>query len=257
MKHLKIAFGLAVVAGLMAVVASPAMALGPRWVTCVPEPLKKGHWEDNKCTKPAPANGEWETAEIASTVEVTSSGALKLKDSAATGGAVTIECEGTNQGTVGKEGQGSITRISASHCKFLNSEHGSCEEAAEPTARAVNLGWSTHLEERKNTVSGEIELRNLIRSLSTKPPGWSVECRVGGIFKVTDECTGGTSTAVRSNRATGATEFIFDTVSAQEPASCTLGNSTSGTVLGTVFSRLRTSTGELRPLWVLSSVEKT
>jgi hypothetical protein len=250
MKYLKIILGLVMVAGLMAVVASPAMALTPRWVTCVAN-AGAGHFTENKCIT-AGANGGWETAEIAKTVEVTSSGTLELEDSAATGGKVNIECTGTNLGTVGAEGGGGITKITATNCEFIKKEHGSCEEGQTRTAEPVNLPWSANLEEVNS------ELRVLIRSLTTKPPGWKVTCRVGGILKISDECTGGSSTSVRSNRVTGATETEFEKITNErEPASCTQGNSTSGHVHGTFIGKLRNSKGELQPLWVLASILHT
>jgi len=261
MKHLKIVFGLAVLAGLMAVATAPAMALGPRWVTCAPEPKKLGHWKDKQCTVPAPGNGEWETAQITTTVEVTSSGTLELEDSESGpkhNERVVIKCSGSNRGTVGAEGQDSIIGITAESCQFVEGHHGACEEGEgiKRTAHAVNLPWSTRLEERKNG-AGVTELRDLIVSLSSKPPGWNVECRVAGVLTINDECTGRTNTSVVSNRANEDTEYGFDNVSAEEPANCTQGTSKSGFVRGTVLGRLRTSTGELRPLWTLSEIEKT
>jgi hypothetical protein len=256
MKHLKIAFGLAVLAGLMAVAAAPAMAMGPRWVTC--EKVSSGKWKNSLCTEAGA--GTWETKEITTTVEVTSSGKLELEDSEPkAGGKVVIECSGSNRGTVGAEGQDSIISITAESCEFVNKEHGACEEGAgiKRIAHAVNLPWSTRLEERKNG-AGTTELRDLIVSLGKNPPGWNVECRVAGVIEIHDECTGRTSTAVRSNRANGSTEYIFDKISAEEPATCTEGKKAgTGFVRGTVFGRLRTSTGELRPLWTLSEIEKT
>jgi hypothetical protein len=255
MKHLKIAFGLLVVtAGLMAVVTSPAMAKGPRWAICERAPLE-GDWEDHGCLYNGAGN--YETAEIDETEEVTSSGALEMEDYAALGGKVIVQCSETGKGTVGAEGQDSITRMTAKSCVYVNNTHGACEEASSPIATPLDLPWSTHLEERENTETRKIELRDLLRSSSTQPPGWKVECRVGGVFKVSDECIGATSTAVRSNRATGAAEFVFDKVSAQEPAGCTQGISISGHLRGTISNRLRIINGvleELRAFWALASI---
>jgi hypothetical protein len=248
MKHLRMALGLVVMTGLMALAASPAMALSPRWVTCVKK--ASSAFKNSLCTEAGA--GEWATQEINETVEVTASvSSLELEDTKATGGATAIKCAGSGQGTAGKEGQDSVTKIKLNHCTFVKA--GSCETAVEPSVTAVNLPWSTRLEERENTSTKKLELRDLIRSLTTKPPGWNVECRIAGIFKVADTCEGGTSTSLRSNRATGATEAEFDGVSAQEPATCSVGGSGAGVVRGPIVSKLRTSTGELRPLWVLAS----
>ena len=71
MKYLKMAFGLVLVAGLMAVVASPAMAV-PRWVHCV---VGKGWMAGLRENREG-----WETKELVGTSEVTSSGELELED---------------------------------------------------------------------------------------------------------------------------------------------------------------------------------
>jgi hypothetical protein len=249
MKHLKIAFGLVVVAGMMAVATSSAIAAGPIWVTCLPRP-GAGHFEDSHCTK-AKENGGWETSELTKTVEVTSSGSLELEDSAATGGKVIIKCTGTDLGTVGSGGSDSTTAISATGCAIVKKEHGSCSETGKLTAEPLNLPWSTRLEEKN---SGE--LRDTITSLlSGKNPGWNVKCVVGGIFEVADECVGRTSTAVKANRSEGSVEGEFEAKS--EAASCSLGNSTSGHVRGIVITKLRMSNGELLAFWPLSTAEKT
>jgi hypothetical protein len=250
MKHLKMAFGLVVLAGLMAIAASPAMALSPRWVTCVKK--ASSGFKNSLCTEAGA--GEWATQEISETVEVTSSSptGLELEDSKATGGATVIKCVGSGIGTVGKEGQDSVRKIEATNCEFVKA--GSCETSVKPIAHAVNLPWSTRLEERVNTENSVTEVRDLVRSLTTKPPGWDVECEVAGIFKISDTWEGGTSTSAESNRSTGATIGKFDKVSAQESATCSVGGANAGFVRGTVESKLRTSSGELRPLWVLASI---
>jgi hypothetical protein len=255
MKYLRMVFGLAVVAGLMAVAASPALAVKPpRWVTCLQ--VTGGHWKDANCE--SPGVGNWDTREITETQEITTSGRLELTDSAAPGGKTVVVCEGTDQGTVGAEGQGSTTRVTVtiSSCKFVNKAHGGCEESKPIVeVKAVNLPWSTHLEERENTETKKIELRSLLRSLSGKPPGWAVTCETF-LGPVTDECTGGSSTAVESARSNLLTNFIFDKASEQEPANCTqaAGKTGTGRVRGTVSSSLRNSKGVLVSLWVLASV---
>jgi hypothetical protein len=221
---------------------------GPVWVTCLPK-SGAGHWEDSHCTK-GKTNGGWETSELTTTVEVTSSGELELEDSAATGGAVKIVCKESNTGTVGAEGSDSIVSLTTTGCKFVESKHGACEEAGTLTAAAVNLGWSTSLEEKGS------EVRDAFTSLvSGKKPGWSVSCRVGGILKVADECTGNITAAVKANRAEGSVEGDFEKESPS--ASCTLGNSTSGHIEGKITSKLRMSNGELLSFWILAPALKT
>ncbi len=236
MKYIKMAFGLIAVAGLMAVMASSAVAAQPKWVAC--EKVTSGKWIDNNCT--TAGSGTFETKVVAETVEVTSSspGGLELEDSKATGGATAIKCEGSDQGTVGNEGSDSVTRITASKCTFVKA--GSCESGKAATARALNLPWATKLEEVANAKTGEKEVRDSVTSLvSGKSPGWAVECTVAGIFKITDECTGNTSTGIHNVRSEGKVEAVFDSVTAETPAKCSVGGEKSGFVRGVSLSLLR------------------
>jgi len=256
MKYLKLAFGLVFVTGLMAVSASSAMALEPRWVTCAK--VTGGFTEADCATAGA---GSWSTKGFAAneTIEATSSGTLTLEDrKPKLGGAVTIECSGTDQGWIGGINRGEENRVTASHCAFVGSAHGACEPSAEPRAEAVNLPWSTVLEERENK-EGKIEVRNLLTSLvAGKNPGWAVKCTVGGIIKITDTCTGRTSTAVEPARNRLLTNFVFDKVSEEEAANCTESEEEkTGFVKGTVSGSIRNKNGELQALWVLASVLKT
>ena len=240
MKYLKMAFGLALVAGLMSVVASPAMAV-PRWVHCVKS--ETGKYSNGLCNA---AGSGWETKELVGTSEVTSSGELELEDSKATGGAVDVKCPGTSlgwvanltNGTAGEDGTLSINVIETS-CTFI--KKGACEKLEKVEAR--NLPWGTRLVESGSEVRDE-----LISGSSSGAPGWSVKCKTI-IGSVTDECTvsGGTQN-VRANRATGKTEFIFDKKTEEDPATCTQGGAKSGFVRGTVLGQLRSGNA----LWILA-----
>ena len=248
MKYLKIAFGLALVAGLMVVVASPAMAV-PRWVHCVK--VSTGQWEDSNCSKKGSTN-VYETKAITETSEVTSSGTLRLEDSA-TG--VALECIGRNNGWVVNlatgAGEDGVISITATACKRLT---GTCE--GEPLTEPRNLPWGTRLVEGERAAEGEKEkvgkeeVRDeLISGPKTQEgkgePGWAVRCTVGGIIKVTDRCEkSGTSQTVRNNRETGATEFVFS----KEAATCSVDGGVTGHVEGTVVEKLRALTA----LWVLA-----
>jgi hypothetical protein len=219
MKHFKIALGLVGVAGLLAVATSPALAVGPRWVTCSKVAENTGKWSNSLCTMTG--SGNWETQEIKGTIEVTSSNELEMEDPEASGGPVAIKCGGTNRETIGPEGLDIITRMTLSKCVFVKT--GQCEAGQGLTVESLNLPWMARIEERENMLSNKLELRELLRTLASAPPGWKATCRVGGVLEITDECTGNTNAAVRSNRATGATEFVFDSVTEQEPPSCTQG----------------------------------
>ena len=240
MKYLKIAFGLALVAGLMSVVASPAMAV-PRWVHCVKS--ETGKYSNGLCNA---AGTGWETKELVGTSEVTSSGSLELEDSKATGGAVDVKCPGTNlgwvanlaNGTAGEDGVSSINVVSAS-CTFV--KKGACEKIEE--VKAVNLPWGTRLVESGGEVRDE-----LISGSSAGPPGWAVKCKTL-LGSITDTCTrSGTTQDVRTNRATGKTEFEFETITHGLPAECSQGGAGAGFVTGTIFQQLRSGNA----LWVLA-----
>jgi len=148
MKYLRIAFGLALVAGLMAVVASPAMAV-PRWVHCVK--VTTGQWEDSNCSKKGSTN-VYETKAITETSEVTSSGELRLEDS---GSGVALKCKGSNRGWVVNlatgAGEDGVIEIAATGCTVVT---GTCEN---PLAEGRNLPWGTRLVEGERVAEGEKE----------------------------------------------------------------------------------------------------
>ena len=148
MKYLKIALGLAFAAGLMAVVASPAMAV-PRWVHCVK--VTTGQWEDSNCSKKGSTN-VYETKAITATSEVTSSATLRLEDSA-TG--VALECTGSGRGWVVNlstgAGEDGVIEARATECRTIS---GTCEN---PLKEARNLPWGSRLVEGKRAAEGEKE----------------------------------------------------------------------------------------------------
>ena len=142
------AFGLAVLAGLMAVVAAPAMAT-PRWVHCV---HGTGAYTSGTCA--TLGAGGWETKELVGTSEVTTSGELTLEDEDAPGGAVTIVCTGRDLGWVANlsagAGEGGIFAITSIACKFESSAtHGECEESKGVTVNAEIFRGAASLRKEK------------------------------------------------------------------------------------------------------------
>ena len=236
MKYLKITLGLALVAGLMAMAASPATAAA-KWVHCVKVEAGKGQWNNSNCSE-ADKSNEYETKAITETSEVTSSGELELEDTAA---GVALKCAGSNRGWVANlttGGEGGVIEISATSCK---TEKGTCEN---PLAEARNLPWGSKLVESGAEVRDE-----LVSGPKTQEgkgePGWAVRCTVGGIIKVTDRCEkSGTTQNVKNNRATGATEFTFDKKTGS--VICSVDGGATGRVEGTVTGKLRALTA----LWV-------
>jgi hypothetical protein len=247
MKYLKIAFGLALVAGLMAITASSAMAT-PRWVTCV---KGSGKFENNQCVKIG--SGGWETKELVGTSTVTSSGELELEDANATGGATGIKCKGTGTGWVANlttgAGEDGVTKISATSCSFLSGKVGSCEESKGATAKPRNLPWGTRLEERGSEVR-DVLVSGPKNEEGNGEPGWSVECTVAGILKITDTCERSGNTVNTANvRSTGELEEKFDERTKEETmATCSVGGSNSGLVRGTLTNKLSSGAA----LWILA-----
>lgn len=248
MKRLKIAFGLAVVAGLMAIVAAPAMAT-PRWVHCVKS--ETGKWMPGTCVEKGTG---WETKELEGTSEVTSSGTLELEDQKATGGATAIKCTGNNTGWVAnlatktEPGQDGIATITNIKCTFV--KPGSCEESKGVNVKPRNLPWGTKLEESGKEVRDDL-LAGKNKEIGEGFPGWSVECTVGGILKITDTCEhNDTSVNTINQRTTGKTEFVFDEKTNEKAnlATCTVGGKESGAVRGDILSQLRSGNA----LWILA-----
>lgn len=233
MKYLKIAFGLVVVAGLMAVMAGPALAETYRWVGCT-ENKEKGQWEDSKCEK-AKSGGNWETKEPATGTEVTTAtipgtSGLELEDKKA---GTAIKCKGGGAGKLNATATGELTAASATKCEFVKA--GSCEATKPVTAKAIHLPWKTKVEEVNK------ERRNVIENSGAGEPGYSVECTVGGIFKITDTCEGKTNTSITNRTSAsggeGTVEGEFD---AKSPTGkCSVGGAEQGRTAGAILLRLK------------------
>ena len=240
MKYLKMVFGLVVVAGLMAVVASPAVAV-PRWVHCVKS--EKGKYSDGTCSK---SGTGWETKELTETSEVTASGELEIEDTKATGGAVSIKCSATGTGWVAnpkntsEAGEGGVSTVGNIKCSFV--KEGLCRKLVSVEPR--NLPYGGRLVEKGTEVRGESVSGN-----KSGAPGYRLTCEniLGGTTEDTCESQGLTANAV-ANRATGKLEGIFDKITAEKKANCTIGGKEAQNISGTVFSLLRSGNA----LWILA-----
>jgi len=166
------------------------------------------------------SNGKPITA--ATSISSKAVGSLLLADLSATGGEVAIECTGTDKGTVGPGAMGSVSAITATECSFQKGLNGSCTSSDSVTAKAVNLPWLTGL-----TTEGTHTRIPL--SGTGGNPGWAVECTVAGIIKVQDTCTSASAAPLAINAA-GGVDAVFEL---PESANCSLGNATSGMVIGT------------------------
>jgi hypothetical protein len=247
MKHLKIAFGLAVLVSMMGISASSAMAKGPVWVTCLFRGAGNGQWEDSQCTKAKP-KGSWETSELTKTVEVTSSSTgLELEDENLGGAKTVVKCSEIDVGTVGANGSDSTTEIHVNEpCTVVTA--GNCKTLER--VKLINLPWSTQLEE----IGGE--LRDAVTSLvAGREPGWSVTCNTL-LGSMTDICEANTTTTVTANRSEGSVEGKFQRATSPA-ATCSQNGGKTGHIEGTVVTKLRMTNGELLAFWPLSTAEKT
>jgi hypothetical protein len=165
-------------------------------------------------------NGKVITSAVS--IKSKSSGKLLLADLAAPSGGTYIECEGTDEGSVGPGVKDAVKNITATSCVFQSGKSGACEASGKVTAAALHLPWSTEVV----TVSG----KNRDKLTGTGGnPGWDVTCVVLGVFEVSDECTSAAAEPLLANVAGG----VDATFEAAETASCTKGNGSSGMVIGT------------------------
>jgi hypothetical protein len=242
MRHLRIALGLVVV-GLMAVTASPALAAQPEWIECFPN-SGHGEWKNKTCTESG-SGGGWETKALtgSETLEVTStSTGLTFTDTKATGGETSINCTENGTGWVSPKGKGAVTLVTLEKCSFVEKKDGACEESTKPVIKAVNLPWHTRLEE----IGGEA--RDNIENGGKGLPGFATECEVDKILKISDECTGTTSTGMKNARTTGTVELKSDEKSAKGTCTDAEGGEketgvTKGTVIGSADSKVRSLLG--------------
>ncbi len=180
MKSLKIA-GLCLVA-----LAAMAMAMATA-ATASAAPV----WEQLEGTT-------WK--EVKGTEKVISAGTLKLTDTKGglTGGVVTVECSGTDEGTVGPGKYNRITKITvANPCRNVTGCVGTI------TAEARNLPWQTELFETEGKVRDSV-----VSEVAGKFPGWKVECTLS------DTCEGNTTTAMTNNTSNNTVDAVFDANSA-------------------------------------------
>jgi hypothetical protein len=164
---------------------------------------------------------EWRQGGAALSVPVTvkSKGTLKLTDEKATGGAISVECEAAGEGSVGTGTFDEQTKSTLSKCAFVKS--GSCETAGEVSLVAVNLLWDSELANVEGTP------RDTISTGGKGTPGYKIECRISGIKKVVDECTGTLATLMAN--AVGGVNATFD----GEKLTCTSGGAGAGALEGT------------------------
>jgi hypothetical protein len=206
-----------IIASLFFAGASPALA-APRWQKCT-----KSVSGIEGCLKVG--EGNLESTEITETEEVTSSSAnLELEDEEAPGGGIAIQCQESDAGEVNAGGKDWVGTISFNDCKYAKS--GECEESVEPRITAVHLPWVTKLEEPEKGI-----VRDKVESGGKGEPGYLAECTVAKVLKITDECTGATSTKVVNNETKGIVEVEHESKSGKD--SCSVSKTNSGNIRGT------------------------
>jgi hypothetical protein len=205
----RVTLTLVAIAIVSAIGASPALAEAG-WGKCIEH--TGGLYKDSACNEESGGGFEFEGFTAATSVKE-EGGKLTFEDSKL---GTKVECEIDSEGTGGPGAVGEITKVTTSNCKSVK---GACIEGSIKGS-AVNLPWKTELE----TI--ETEMRNEILN-GTSTPGWTVECNTS-IGKITDTCTGETTTSV--NDVTGGVEVGFDSKSPK--GDCTVGGADAGIVEG-------------------------
>jgi hypothetical protein len=129
----------------MAVTASAAQAVVPKWEICKKEATATHKFSDSECQKEVANTGSWEWVAIPNgkehLVQVVTFGKLKL----AIAGVVTIECKVIDAGNIWNLAAGGLDEITA----FTNYECKSAppEACTTPEIVAKGLPWLTELKE--------------------------------------------------------------------------------------------------------------
>ena len=178
---------------------------------------------------------EWRqgSAKLSASVATKSKGTVKLTDE----GHGEWECEATGEGPAGLGAVGEETKWGASKCTVVS---GSCEASKGAALKAVHLPWRSEL-----LIPGGASY-DMITSSGKGAPGYTIECTVGGILKVVDECTATTLKTYMTD-VTGGVDAAFD----GEKLYCSMGGTGKGTLEGTMLLEA-TKGGELEvtaPEW--------
>jgi hypothetical protein len=185
--------------------------------------------------------------ELSKSIATKSKGDVKLTDEST---AVSVECEGTGEGSAGAGSAGEVTKWTASKCTLLAA--GSvCEKGKVAEIVATHLPWRSELVRLEGLVESP---RDLIASSGKGAPGYEIECTVGGIFKTVDECTA-TALETAVANASGGVDATFD----GEKLKCSVGGAGTGKLEGTQFIEAA-SGGTLEvnsPVWLQAGATLT
>jgi hypothetical protein len=169
---------------------------------------------------------------LTGSIATKTSGTVKLTDEASTGGVLSVECKDTGGGSAGTSGSDELTKLSFSSCKLVSD--GPCEAAVTPNIVPLHLPWHSEL-----VLSEGLTPRTHDVSLSggSGLPGLRIECRIGGIFYIADECTASALKTSAKNVSAGV-EGVFD----GEKLTCTASSKKgTGVLEGTHLIEANTS----------------
>jgi hypothetical protein len=164
-------------------------------------------------------------------------GLLELTDLDAPGGAVTVDCEGVVDGSVGPGGEGEVTKLLTSsgaensedliECALVSGKEGLCETSMTAYVIPLSLPWSTQLE-----LSGshfvDVTLPHTAGDL-----GFMVTC-LTILGETLDECVQASSVQEMINVVGGV-----EAVSKEEgTGKCSLGGEKEGDMVGSGLTTL-------------------
>jgi hypothetical protein len=180
-------------------------------------------------------------AAVTTLTSVSSTGALELTDNKTAGGAATVLCEGTLDGSVGPNGEDEITEVLNLASEKVGTELigvallctrvSLCEAGTDIELWPDNLPWLTLLNLMTTAPEFLVHLFKDSEDSNTAQPGWELKCLVLGI-PLEDLCLGLTSFAVEN--ITGSVLSLFDPAApiSSEKGDCTQGGVASGEVKG-------------------------
>jgi hypothetical protein len=163
-----------------------------------------------------------EGLKLTTAAAVDSSGKLILTDDKGGpfGEKVEVECEGTDQGTVGPGISDKLTNVLVTGCKTLS---GGCEK---PNAEANNLPWNTTIELIGGVFYDDIKA-------GTGNVAYTVFCTFFGV-PGNDTCEIALGRTLLENGAGGTVNAVFNKNDPnQPPATCSRGGAGEGLVDGT------------------------
>jgi len=217
MKHLAKIAGLCLASMLVLGMAIASSASAHAWLQCRENAGSGTKWTESKCAT-AGASGKWEWTELTTTEKAQGEGTLVQKDTNIDSKTVTVQCAGTDEGTIGPKQFDRIIKVTTVGCSNVENCGGTIH------AEAVNLPWQTELFETEGKIRDSI-----VSEVSGKKPGWKVTCT-----GVSDVCEANTTTATENVQSTGAVNAIFDSKSAK--ALCS-DKTESGEVTGKITNR--------------------